>query len=81
MHDFVVTAALRSRCGHYIFVLWFLFSFFFYSSPNLSGRQLDVYHTFYTWCGSSAKLECSLKCAARGLLEMQDPENCQKFAI
>jgi len=37
-------AALCSRCGHYIFVLWFL-SFFFYSSPNLSGRRLDVYHT------------------------------------
>jgi len=23
------TAALRSRCGHYIFALWFLLSFFF----------------------------------------------------
>jgi len=39
-------AALRSRCGHFIFALWFLSSiFFFYSSPNLSGRTLDVYHT------------------------------------
>jgi len=38
-------AALRSRCRHYIFVLWFLLSsFFFFSSPNLSGRRLDVYH-------------------------------------
>jgi len=36
-------AALRSRCGRYIFVL-FLSSIFF-SSPNLSGRRLDVYHT------------------------------------
>jgi len=33
-----IMAALRSRCGHYIFAL-------FYSSPNLSGRRLDVYHT------------------------------------
>jgi len=51
-------AALRSRCGHYIFVMWFLLSSsfsFFFSSPNLSGRRLDVYHT---WCGSSANLEC-----------------------
>jgi len=33
-------------CGHYIFALWFLSSIFFlYSSPNLSGRRLDVYHT------------------------------------
>jgi len=40
-------AALRTKCGHYIFVLWFLLSFFFFffSSPNLSGRRLDVYHT------------------------------------
>ena len=41
----VIMAALRSRCGHYIFALWFLSSIFFYSSPNLSGRRLDVYHT------------------------------------
>jgi len=39
-------AALRSRCEHYIFILWFLLSFFYFiSSPNLSGRRLDVYHT------------------------------------
>jgi len=36
-------AALCSRCGHYILVL-FLFSFFF-SSTDLSGRRSDVYHT------------------------------------
>jgi len=29
-------AALHSRCGHYIFVLFLLF--------NLSGHRLDVYH-------------------------------------
>ena len=39
----VVMAALRSRCEHYIFVLFLSFSFF--SSPNLSRRRLDVYHT------------------------------------
>ena len=52
-------AAMRSRCGHYIFALWFLvllvlvlflfllLSFFlsFFTSPNLSRRTLDVYHT------------------------------------
>ena len=36
-------AALRSRCGHYIFVLFL--SSFFYSLPNLSSRRLDVYRT------------------------------------
>ena len=46
-------AALRSRCGHYIFALWFLLlsSFFFFSSPNFS-----VAPYFYTWCGISANL-------------------------
>jgi len=32
-------------CGT-LCVLWFLFSSFF-SSPNLSGRRLDVYHTIH----------------------------------
>jgi len=37
----IFIAALHSRCGHYIFNLWFLF----FSSPNLSRHRLDVYHT------------------------------------
>ena len=39
--------ALWNMAGHYIFMLWFLFSIYlsFFSSPNLSGRRLDVYHT------------------------------------
>ena len=42
----IVMAALHSSCGHYICVLRFLLSFFFFiSSPNLSRRRLDVYHT------------------------------------
>ena len=43
----LVMAALWNRAGHYIFapvVSFFLLSFFF-SSPNLSGRRSDVYHT------------------------------------
>ena len=41
-------AALRNRCGHYIFILWFPLSssiYLLFSSPNLSGRRLDVYRT------------------------------------
>jgi len=38
-----VMAALRSRCGHYIFAV--ISFYLFYSSPNLSGRKLNVYHT------------------------------------
>jgi len=46
----LIMATLRSRCGHYVLPLWvlsffFLSSFFFFSSPNLSHRRLDVYHT------------------------------------
>ena len=37
-------AALWNMEGHYIFALWFLSFFFFFSSPNLSGRILDLYH-------------------------------------
>jgi len=54
-------AALCNRAGHYIFALWFLsfFPSFFFSSPNLSGRRLDVYQLpyFYQWCGPSVDLE------------------------
>jgi len=38
--------ALRNRADHYIFALWFLCSSSsFFSSANLSGRRLHVYHT------------------------------------
>ena len=44
----LIMVALCNRADHYIFALWFLSSsifYFFYSSPNLSGCRLDVYHT------------------------------------
>jgi len=39
--------ALCNRADHYIFALSFLSSsiYLLFSSPNLSGRRLDVYHT------------------------------------
>ena len=40
----LVMVALCNRADRYIFMLWFLL-FLFFSSPNLSGRRLDVYHT------------------------------------
>jgi len=42
-----IMAALCSRCGHYILQLWCLCFFFrlLFSSPILSGRRLDLYHT------------------------------------
>jgi len=73
-------AALRSRCGHYIFALWFL-SFYLLSSTNLSGRRLDVYHTLTHDVVIVQIRNAGLKCAARGSLEMQDPKIRQKLAI
>ena len=61
-------AALCNMASHYIFALCFLLSIFFcllFSSPNLSRRRLDVYHTS-RWCGCSANLECRSEiCCAR----------------
>ena len=64
--------ALHSRCGHYIFALWFLSSSSFYSSPNVSGRRLDVYHTSTYGVALVQIQNAGLKGAARGSLKMQD---------
>jgi len=65
-------AALCSRCGHYIFALWFLLSssspFFFFSSPNLS-RRIACLPYFHTWCGLSANLECRCETCCTWLAE------------
>ena len=43
---YVIMAALCNRGPLYFCpVISFYLSIFFYSSPNLSGRRLDVYHT------------------------------------
>jgi len=44
----LITAALCNTAGHYILPCGFFFlsSIFFFSSPNLSRRKLDVYRTF-----------------------------------
>jgi len=44
----IFMVALCNRADHYIFMLWFvlfLLLLSFFSSPNLSSRRLDVYHT------------------------------------
>jgi len=72
--SYVSVAALWTRAYHYIFALCFLSSFFFFSSPNLSCRRLDVYHTSTHGVALARIKNASLKCAARGSLEMQDPK-------
>jgi len=69
-------ASLCNKAGHNIFALWFLSSsFFFFSSPNLSCRRLDVYHTSTHGVALVRISDAGLKPAARGSLEMQDPKS------
>ena len=73
-------ATLWNMAGHYIFILWFLLSFFFFSSTNLSGRGLDVYHTFTRGVALVRIQNVCLKPAARGSLKIQDAKMMQKIA-
>jgi len=59
----------------------FLSSFFFFSSPNLSGRRLDVYHTYTHGVALVRIYDAGLKPAAHGSLEMQDAKKSPKIAI
>ena len=70
-----IYGSLRSRCGHYILQLWFLSSFFLFSSPLLSGWRLDVYHTSTHDVALARIQKAGLKCAARGSLKIQDAKN------
>jgi len=63
-----------------MFALWF-FSSIFFTSPNLSGRRLDVYHTSSHGVALVSIYNAGLKPAARGSLEMQDPKKSPKIAI
>ena len=76
----IFMAALWNRAGHYIFALWFLSIFlFFLSSPNLSGRTLDVYHTSHTRCSLSANIGCRIETCCMRLAENAGRKNRQKI--
>ena len=64
-------AGLRSRCGHYIFVLWFLLLLsvylFFLAYSQLS--QIGCLPYFHTWCGLSANLGCRSETCCMRLAE------------
>jgi len=72
-------AALHSRCGHYIFLtcgFYLSFFLFFFSSPNVSGRRLNVYHTSTHGVALVRIWNAGLKCA--GPLEIHDAINDAK---
>jgi len=63
-------------------MLWFLSSsIFFFSSPNLSGRTLDVYHTPTHGVAFVRISDAGLERGARGSLKMQDAKKSPKIAI
>ena len=51
---------------------YLLSSFLLFSSPNLSGRRLDVYHTSTHSVALVQIQNARLKCAARGSLKIHD---------
>ena len=59
----------------------FYLSSFFFSSLNLSGRRLDVYHTATHGVALVQIYDAGLKPAARGSLQMQDAKKSPKIAI
>ena len=61
-----IMAALHSRCGHYIFILWFLL-YYFFSSPNLKRSEIGCLPYFHTWCGLSANFRCRSETCCTGL--------------
>jgi len=64
-------AALSNRQA----VIFLPCGFYLFSSPNLSGRRLDVYHTSIYGVALVRIQNADLKCAAHSSLEMQDPKN------
>ena len=71
----------RSVIGQAIIFLpcgLFYLSINVFSSPNLSGRRIDVCHTSTHGVALVRIYNAGMKCAARGSLEMQDPKNRQK---
>jgi len=75
-------AALRSRCGHYIFALWFLLLLllsFFFPSPNSQLSQIRCIPYLHTSCGLSANLRCRSEMCCRRLAEIQDAKKSPKI--
>jgi len=70
--------ALWNRADRYIFALWFLLSVFFFSSPNLSRRRLNVCHTSTHGVALVRISDAGLKRAAHGSLQIQDAKCRQK---
>ena len=84
MMTLLLMVALCNRADHNIFILQFLSIFYlplFFSSPNLSGRRLDVYHTSTHGVALERIQNAGLKPAARSSLQIQDAKKSPKIVI
>ena len=79
--DYILLLWLPYVIGQTIIFSSCFFLLLFFSSPNLSGQRLDVYHTLAHGVALVRIWNAGLKCAARGSLKVQDAKNRQKFAI
>jgi len=81
MNIFMV--ALCYRAGHYIFALWFLLSSssFFFFSPNLSRRRLDVYHTSTHSANLGCRSETCCTRLAEKYMTQRSPKICHLGTI
>jgi len=61
--------ALCNRADHYIFILWFLSSIFFFFLAWSQWPHIGCLPYFDTWCGPSANLECRSETCCTWLTE------------
>jgi len=73
-------AALRSRCGHYIFALWFLSIFFIPRLISAVGDWMSTIVRHMVW-PYSANLECSSEMCCTRLVANAGPKKSPKIAI
>jgi len=60
-------------------MLMYSFMIFFFSSPDVSGCTLDVYHTSTQWCSLSANLECMSEMCCTRLAEKYRTQKIAKW--
>ena len=70
-----------NRAGHYFSAVVSSFFLLLFSSPILSGRRLDVYHTSTHDVALVRNWNTSLKCAARGSLKNTGRRIREKYAV
>jgi len=75
--------ALRSKCGHYIFVMFLASVFYLLSflSPNLSSRRLDVYRTYTHVVALECMSETCCTRLAGNAGRKNDAKNCHLGTI